>query len=865
MRRYGFYIISVFLFLILSVTAYATTYYVDFENGNDSFRGTSESEAWRTISKVNSQTFQAGNVVLLKRGGKWREQLNIKNSGSAGSPVTVGSYGSGDKPVISGADLLTGFELHSGNVWKKSSASPRQVFFSNIRGKQKLSIGDLTEERDWYFNSGILYVRSASDPASAFSIEAAVRQNAINVNAKNIIIQDIQVEKTFNETVIVSSNSENVIIDNLDFIQWTNEITALRGGIKMTGKNCILKNSTFGRNTGKDIEDQNWAGYTAVVAGGINPEVVNNKVYHTSLENEDPNGKYAYGIRILSAGGIIKVHGNTVYHTGSNGIFADTKTKAGDEIHIYNNTVSYAGQAGISLYKTRGSDGIGGTGYVYKNNVSYSNRLGGELGGGGNRAAGIHFNDGVQSGVSLSQPYMKWYCYENVVYSSQSLNERNSPDSDGIAVDYNANGVEVYKNLVYDCDGKGIYIWNADNCKIYYNIVYGNDCGITVTALGKNGETTDNNDIFNNVFYKNYNGDGRGKNYDTEIYFGQNGRNNKFVNNILYASSKGHAYLYNTTNTSGCFVDYNLVYSEGGLNAPVGLDSDKGSQTFTRWRSNHTNWDKNSINADPLFKSPESFDFRLKPGSPAINRGITMGLLSDFIGLPVIGAPDLGAFEVPNLINKVKIRTFLQGAYINGSMHTQLTSLNIIPASNPYNTSPWNYMGTENIATSQPDIVDWVLVELRSGLGSSTKAAQKALLLRNDGCIVDISGSEEVEFGDLSGSEYYIIIYHRNHLPVMSASPVNLTAESPSYDFTTSASKAFGNEAMVQLQDNIFAMPSGDSDANGIIDDSDFADVGNRIFQNGYQNADLDLNHVINILDYGKSGCNMNRSSQIPE
>ncbi len=50
-----------------------------------------------------------------------------------------------------------------------------------------------------------------------------------------------------------------------------------------------------------------------------------------------------------------------------------------------------------------------------------------------------------------------------------------------------------------------------------------------------------------------------------------------------------------------------------------------------------------SINADPLFRS--ATDYRLKAGSPAINAGTDVGLTTDFLGFPIIGTPDIGAYE----------------------------------------------------------------------------------------------------------------------------------------------------------------------------------------------------------------------------
>jgi hypothetical protein len=58
------------------------------------------SSAWRTIAKVNSSTFNPGDQILFKRGGIWSENLTFPSSGSAGNPITVGAYESGNAPIM---------------------------------------------------------------------------------------------------------------------------------------------------------------------------------------------------------------------------------------------------------------------------------------------------------------------------------------------------------------------------------------------------------------------------------------------------------------------------------------------------------------------------------------------------------------------------------------------------------------------------------------------------------------------------------------------------------------------------------------------------------------------------------------------
>ncbi|HRD54637.1 MAG TPA: right-handed parallel beta-helix repeat-containing protein, partial [Flavobacteriales bacterium] len=105
--------------LLLVVFANAATYYLS-PTGNDSNNGTSASTPWRTIDRANqlSSSFQPGDRILFQRGGVFRGKLNIQNSGNATAFIEVGSYGTGAQPIISGSVAVTGWTIHSGNIWK---------------------------------------------------------------------------------------------------------------------------------------------------------------------------------------------------------------------------------------------------------------------------------------------------------------------------------------------------------------------------------------------------------------------------------------------------------------------------------------------------------------------------------------------------------------------------------------------------------------------------------------------------------------------------------------------------------------------------------------------------------------------------
>ncbi|TXK84158.1 discoidin domain-containing protein [Paenibacillus sp. N3.4] len=87
--------------------AVGTIYYVDSAGGSDSNNGTGTSTPWKTLTKVNSVTFAPGDQLLFKSGGMWTGQLASMGSGTSGSPIVIGSYGTGNKPILDGAGAVS--------------------------------------------------------------------------------------------------------------------------------------------------------------------------------------------------------------------------------------------------------------------------------------------------------------------------------------------------------------------------------------------------------------------------------------------------------------------------------------------------------------------------------------------------------------------------------------------------------------------------------------------------------------------------------------------------------------------------------------------------------------------------------------
>lgn len=85
-----------------------TSYYVDIVTGNDNNPGTIEAP-WRTLSKASTAPLKAGDALLLKCGGVWRDSLNITGATAKEGNFLIAGYGdcSGDRrPIIRASDWV---------------------------------------------------------------------------------------------------------------------------------------------------------------------------------------------------------------------------------------------------------------------------------------------------------------------------------------------------------------------------------------------------------------------------------------------------------------------------------------------------------------------------------------------------------------------------------------------------------------------------------------------------------------------------------------------------------------------------------------------------------------------------------------
>ena len=192
----------------------------------------------------------------------------------------------------------------------------------------------------------------------------------------------------------------------------------------------------------------------------------------------------------------------------------------------------------------------------------------------------------------------------------------------------------------------------------------------------------------------------------------------------------------------------------------------------------------------------------------------------------------------------VAAQVYLQGAYDAGSGNLRTSLIGLLPRRQPYEVAPWNYPAATTVphvadgsglSVVTSTIVDWVLVELRSGANAAAAAAARpttggraAGLLLSDGRIAGINEAAPTVADALSldgvrfeaelpqGEDVYVLIHHRNHLPVLSARPAMDMSAGCSVDYCVDfqAEQSYSQCEQLRLSGGEYAMYAGDVDRN---------------------------------------------------
>lgn len=220
--------------------------------------------------------------------------------------------------------------------------------------------------------------------------------------------------------------------------------------------------------------------------------------------------------------------------------------------------------------------------------------------------------------------------------------------------------------------------------------------------------------------------------------------------------------------------------------------------------------------------------------------------------------PDIDLGLKKDTVVKVIVKGILSGADRgNGEMGTELADGGLLPGTEPY--SGLGYGLTEGTGlilnlSKVPNVVDYVVIELRDKNDSSVVVASKPGLMLKDGTVVDECG-ETMTFNVPSGT-YYVALRHKNHLDVRTKDPVFLDDQDFTVDFSDPNTQTAGIEPAKPLDDGRLGLWGGDAngdnelkysgpnnDRQKILVDIGGTDITNST--NGYKLEDINLDGVI--------------------
>jgi len=195
----------------------------------------------------------------------------------------------------------------------------------------------------------------------------------------------------------------------------------------------------------------------------------------------------------------------------------------------------------------------------------------------------------------------------------------NGPKEAGVFFEVSTN-VLMHNNIVANNTRRGIYIAASSGVRVLNNTVVGTGgrAGVDIGGMPREGATLMNNQVLNNVIA-----------HGTTTF------------DLLITPPNGTTIAANTS-------DYNLIWRADGIRLWSGTQhGDLGA-----WRTK-TGFDANSLSVDPLFLGattpPAAANYKLRPGSPAIDRALSLiGVYNrDYLGTlrPMFAGFDIGAYE----------------------------------------------------------------------------------------------------------------------------------------------------------------------------------------------------------------------------
>ena len=508
-----------------SISFGQVTYYVS-SSGNDGNTGRSSNDPFQTIAKVNSLSLQPGDQVLFRRNDTFRGSLQIQRSGAANNPIIIDSYGSGNKPILTGSVQVSNWTNQGNNIWQADCPACGNQVTGLYRDNSALPLGrypnlsasnkgyltvqshagksQLTSQQplstnwtggevvfrpvQWILNRSTITGQSGNTLSLVSSGSYDLSDNwgyfiqnhsatldqtgewYYNPAGKKIQLYDNQANPN-NQTITVTVFAESVKLSNVAYVTVRNlQITQTLS----TGLSII--NSSNLTITNNDITQ---SGEDAVVMQGSGNAVT---IENNLIDNVNNNGVSIAGYQNVS------FRGNTIRNVG----LIPGRGKSGDGTYV-------GFQSATTANTTIENNIIENIGYVALNFSTSTTIQRNQI---SNFCTTKSDGSGLYIWNGNHQSLANIRIISNVVFNGigalEGMPGGTYSGANGIYLDDCTENIEVAGNSVYNCEGYGLYLHGSSNIKLTGNTAYNNREGqLVITNV--NGCQPRNNLIQNNI------------------------------------------------------------------------------------------------------------------------------------------------------------------------------------------------------------------------------------------------------------------------------------------------------------------------------------------------------------------------------
>ncbi|HEU4470414.1 MAG TPA: PA14 domain-containing protein [Flavisolibacter sp.] len=505
------------LMAVLCLGAYnpakATNYY--FSSSGDDSRSAQEARnpatPWRSLAKLNAifSSLDPGDSILFRCGDVFEGSIDVRRSGKSGAPIVFASYGTGDRPVISGLRTLSGWSS-SGNTFTTNLWPQRPSVNVVLVNGAAQRIGRLPNANGP--NGGYLTVKSYSGnnsitdsemPSSSSwsGGEVVIRKNRWVLDRNLITHHGGNTLYYSSESGYWASNGYGYFIQNhpgtLDQTgEWYYDRTAGRLGVYLPGGAGNYRVEASVVDNLVSMANEKYISFHNLSFKGANQHAFDiSKSDHISISNcsiyfSGQNAVNANSCDDLSFRNLDVSHTNNIAFNLNDCDYTSVKNSQ------VKNTGSFAGMGKGDSGSYEGLLVSGNHNQIEENTIENTGYIPITFSGSNVRIARNLIRDfgfvkddggGIYTWNNSNNPP---HVQNRVISENIVLNGSGAPGgtdnatafyAHGIYLDDNTSNVEVINNTVANCQGHGLYIHNAKENTIRGNTFYNNEGQLVMT------------------------------------------------------------------------------------------------------------------------------------------------------------------------------------------------------------------------------------------------------------------------------------------------------------------------------------------------------------------------------------------------